>query len=203
MLCFQGLDATQPVDKFNGYRGLHSMAAALPDAGYSSRPEEFFEEVAVWSLEVYGDLTPLMLELKGEISAKMSSWIPDWSAKPAVQINYWRWRIHFYRAYTCSTGIDRPFEYRAPGILLVHGFEAETVVSVAPITFELFNVGCAADPGRPCNDRPQAVCTKSLSGRFCSMAVRYGGDGAFNSCWAVPHTFDRISCGCSSRQGPI
>lgn len=145
MLCFQGLDVTQPVDKFNGYRGLHSRAAPLPDAGYSSRPEDFFEEVAVWSLHVYGDLTPLMLELKGEISANMSSWIPDWSAKPAVQINYWRWRILFYRAYTCSTGIDRPFEYRAPGRLLVHGFEVATVESVAPVTFELSSVGCAAD----------------------------------------------------------
>lgn len=121
------------------------MANLLPDADYSRPPEEFFEKVAVWSLDVYGDLTPLMLELKGGVSANMPSWVPDWSAKPPVQINYWRWRIHFYRAYTCGTGTGRTFEYLAPGKLLMHGFEAEKVVSVAPVAFELSKVACAAD----------------------------------------------------------
>lgn len=139
MTSCQELHVTHAVDKFNAYRGLHSMAGSLPDADYSMSEAQFFETVIIWVLKAYRDLTPLMLDLKRKSSTSSPSWVPDLGANLSpIEANYWKRRIQFYQAYACSTGINRPSEYFGDGVLVMHGAQVDTVTSVAPIAFESY-----------------------------------------------------------------
>jgi hypothetical protein len=135
MLCFQQLDVTNPVDKFHGYRGLHSAKAPLPQPDLARSVQEVFEEIAVWSLFEFGDLFPLALDLRGNISARLPSWVPDWSAKPSIIHGYWRWRHRFYKAHAQGAVVENPFDYVSPGTLLIRGTKVETVTTVSSAVF--------------------------------------------------------------------
>lgn len=135
MLCFPQLGVTNPVDKFHGYRGLHSAAKALPPADLTKSVEEFYEEITIWSFGEFGNLFPLTLGLKGSMSSRLPSWVPDWSAKPDIIQGYWRWRNRFYKAYARGPAVERPFQYVYPRTLLVRGAEVDKVTSVSPDVF--------------------------------------------------------------------
>jgi hypothetical protein len=135
MLCFQQLDVTNPVDKFHGYRGLHSAKAPLPQPDLARSVQEVFEEIAVWSLFEFGDLFPLALDLRGNISARLPSWVPDWSAKPSIIHGYWRGRHRFYKAPAQGAVVENPFDYVSPGTLLIRGTKVETVTTVSSAVF--------------------------------------------------------------------
>jgi hypothetical protein len=139
MMCFPELDATYAVDKFNGYRGLHSMATGpMPSADYSGSVLRFFEKVTIWIIEAWSNLLPLIMGLRGELSAELPSWVPDYGSRLLPNAaNYWRRRLHFYQAYQCSTGVDRAPEHIGDRMLLLYGSELEMVVSVSPVTLEL------------------------------------------------------------------
>jgi hypothetical protein len=140
MLCFQHLDVTVPVDKFNGYRGLHTSGAALPAPDYSRPAAQVFEDLAVWLIADRQCLMPLTLDLEGDHAAGFASWVPDFSARPPIEQNYWRGRLLFYEAYTLQPSLDWAFEHRSPGQLCLHGVEIDQVSSVAPAPFKLLDV---------------------------------------------------------------
>lgn len=140
MLCFQELDASRALDKFNGYRGLHSITPSLPLADYSRPDFEVFEEITVWLLKERQIVSPLALDLKGKMSRSLASWVPDWSAKPPIEPSYWRCRHHFYEAYTCNSGLEWRLEYECPGRLRLHGVLVDEISTVALSAFESLDV---------------------------------------------------------------
>lgn len=139
MLCFQHLDVAVPVDKFNGYRGLHTIRTTLPPPDYTRPAARVFEDITVWLLEDRQCLMPLALDLKGENVAGLASWVPDFSARPPIEQNYWRGRLLFYEAYTLSSSLECLFEHRLPGQLCLFGVEMDEVSSVAPSAFKLLD----------------------------------------------------------------
>lgn len=130
MLSFQHLDVTLPVDKFNGYRGLHTMKTALPPPSYSSPVAEVFEEITLWLLAETDSLMPLALDLHGQSRAGLASWVPDFSAKPPIEQNYWRGRLSFFATYAMRPVLGRAFERRLPGQLCLYGLEADRISSI-------------------------------------------------------------------------
>lgn len=139
MLCFQHLNVTVPVDKINGYRGLHSSRAILPPPDYYRSTKEIFEELTVWLLKDRRDLLPLALDLRGDNSFSLPSWVPDYSAKPPIEQNYWRGRLAFYQAYSPKLAHEWDFEHRPAGKLCLRGVELDQVTSVAPAILNFLN----------------------------------------------------------------
>jgi len=135
MLSFQHLDVTLPVDKFNGYRGLHTAKTVLPPPSYSSPVAEVFEEIALWLLAETGSLMPLALDLHGQSRAGLASWVPDFSAKPPIEQNYWRSRLSFFATYALPPVLGRAFERRLPGQLCLYGIEVDRISSIAAHAF--------------------------------------------------------------------
>jgi len=145
MLRFQHLSATLPVDKINAYRGLHTKFTKLPPPSYSKRTAEVFEEMAVWLLEDRCCLLPLALDLKGDGSLGLPSWVMDFSAKPPIEPNYWRGRLVLYEAYCSRLRLDCAFEHRPCGKLCLNGIEVDKVSAVASTTFGVSIVSDATD----------------------------------------------------------
>jgi len=137
--CFQHLDASDPRDKINGFRGLHTGKTKLPHPDYeddSTGP--FFEKMAVWLLEDTDSLVTLALDLK-DSSTKLPSWTPDFSSKShPFEQNYYRKRLQLYMAYGCHSrlqqqlGPGKGFSYQRPGQLSMEGVQVDEIESVAP-----------------------------------------------------------------------
>lgn len=136
--CFQHLDASDPRDKINGFRGLHTGSTELPPPTYAVSSEgPFFEAMAVWLLVDIERLMTLALELN-DSSMKLPSWIPGFSSKNyPFEPNYWRSRLELYKAYGCHPSLQQKlspgmgFSYERPGQLLVEGVQVDEIEFVA------------------------------------------------------------------------
>jgi hypothetical protein len=136
--CFQHLDASNPRDKINGFRGLHTGRTKLPHPTYdvgSTGP--FFEEMAVWLLVDTERLMTLALDLNNS-SLRLPSWVPDFSSKShPFEQNYWRSRLELYMAYGCHPSLQQEldpgkgFSYQRPGQLSVEGVQVDEIEFVA------------------------------------------------------------------------
>lgn len=110
MMCFQHLDAKLPVDKFNGYRGLHrSEGEPMPPPDYDTSPAKVFEQLTVWLLHSFGNLMPLTLGLCGHPGdMDLPSWVLNIAAKPPIKDNYWRCRLSLHKTHLgqwCRFGV--------------------------------------------------------------------------------------------------
>lgn len=134
MLCFQHLDAKLPVDKFNGYRGLHrSEGDPMPPPDYDTSPEKVFEQLTVWLLHSCGNFLPLILGLCGRSGElDLPSWVLDISAKPTIQENYWRYRTNLYKSYPyiLDRGLNFVYDSQKPGKLQVSGMIVDRIRAV-------------------------------------------------------------------------
>lgn len=137
--CFQYLDASDPRDKINGFRGLHTRGTKLPRPDYeddSTGP--FFEKMAVCLLQDTDNLVTLALDLN-DSSMELPSWTPDFSSQghPFEQ-NYYRQRLQLYMAYGCHISLQRQLgpgkgiSYQRPGQLSIEGVQVDEIKSVAP-----------------------------------------------------------------------
>jgi hypothetical protein len=135
MLRFQHLSATLPVGKINAYRGLHTKNTNLPPPDYLKPTAKVFEKMAVWLLEDRCCLLSLALDLKGDGSIELPSWVTDFSARPPIEPNYWRGRLVWYASYSRSLRLDWAFEHRPCGKLCLYGVEVDQVSAVASTTF--------------------------------------------------------------------
>ena len=139
MLCFQHLETSDPRDKINGFRGLHTKGPMLPHPNYENNStRQVFEEMAVWLLENTSGLVTLALDLEDD-SMKLPSWIPSFSSTSyPIEQNYYRYRLQLYMAYACDLNLEQQlgpgkgFAYRQPGQLRMKGVQIDEVASVAP-----------------------------------------------------------------------
>jgi hypothetical protein len=139
MQCFQHLEASDPRDKINGFRGLHTKGLTLPRPNYEDDSMgQFFEEMAVWLLENTNNLVTLALDLEDD-GTKLPSWTPSFSSKSyPIEQNYYRYRLRLYMAYACGLNLQgqlgpgKGFAYRQPGQLCMKGVRIDEVASVAP-----------------------------------------------------------------------
>jgi hypothetical protein len=139
MQCFQHLETSDPRDKINGFRGLHTKGLPLPRPNYQDNStRQFFEEMEVWLLENTNNLVTLALDLD-DCSMKLPSWTPSFSSTSyPIEQNYYRHRLRLYMAYVCDLDLEeqlgpgKGFDYRRPGRLCMKGVQIDEVASVAP-----------------------------------------------------------------------
>lgn len=135
--CFQYLDASDPRDKINGFRGLHTEPTKLPHPNYKDDSTgQFYQDIAVWLLENSDRLLVLALDLV-DSSMELPSWTPGFSSKSQPsESNYHRNRLQLYMAYDCCLDLQQldsgsGFSYQQPGQLIMDGFQIDEIVSVA------------------------------------------------------------------------
>ena len=129
MLTYQHLAVRDDRDKIFAFQGLHTAKGELPPPDYSKRKEEVYTKMAVWMLEDARSLMLLALDLHE--GGDLPSWVPNFSARPPIEPNYWRSRLTFYGTYDCSKGFDWYFEYQGPGTLRLSGTMVDHIQYVA------------------------------------------------------------------------
>lgn len=177
MLSFQHLSAKLPVDKFNGFRGLHESATVLPPPDYARPEEELIEEVAVWLLGSCPNLLPLALGLKST-SFELPSWVPDISAHPPIDVNYFRGQIELYMTYSVKQPGKR-FDYQRPGKLCMSGQEVAQVASVCATILDNSIVANHVRMLREwfafaTSEKPPTFCNDMLNDNDCFSATMLG-----------------------------
>lgn len=140
LLYYQSLQATNSVDKYFAFRGLHTQQSTvpLPLPNYDQSKESVFTDLARWLLKDMGSLYILNIGLPDE-TQRCPSWVPDWSAESSINGIYRRVRLSYLEKYNAARGLimDLSFPSPAPGLLHLRGICIDKVEDVAADRFDL------------------------------------------------------------------
>jgi hypothetical protein len=163
LLYYQPMRASNPVDKYFAFRGLHTHQSSipLPLPDYSHTKNRTFTELAQWLLEDQHSLFVLnvdlpdrrqpfnalyrLMRLAGLLvrvdlpgnEPRCPSWVPDWSTDSSINAIYRRIRLAFLDSYSAAKGLTMEFSFPAPGSLRLRGIRFDRVECVAEDRFDL------------------------------------------------------------------
>lgn len=138
LLYYQPMRASNPVDKYFAFRGLHTHQSntPLPLPNYHHSKERVFTNLARWLLEDQRSLFVLYVDLPDD-GQDCPSWVPDWSQISGINAIYRRIRLAFLELHDAAKGLDMEFSFASPGSLHLRGICVGEVDCVAEDRFDL------------------------------------------------------------------
>jgi hypothetical protein len=139
MELFQHLRASEARDCIFAFAGLHTTDSAPPKPDYTHDQDDasIFMNFTAWAFEDLKGLYLLEFDLQAGEVRDLPSWVPDFTASPPIEPNYWRLRLQSYAVHQACNRMTWSMQLAPPDCVSLKCIILGEVASVGGDVFEL------------------------------------------------------------------